>query len=434
MWSNMFNKNKPDEVQEKLFSELDEETNDKIPLTVWILAFVSLFMNAASVVITALTPAFVTIILHGSASTIGNLRGITEALAYLIKLFSGVISDYIGKRKILILIGYSVAAFTKPLFAIASNIYVYATAQTLERIANGLRDTPRDALIADCVPKKIKGTCFGIRQGFAYFGSFIGSVACYFLIAHFGAGQDESCQEECIRLVYFCATVPVIFSVVLIYFGIQDSKEISTYKRRGFPIKKTDLIRLGRRYWFFLAVVFIFMLARFSESFLVLRIKENGANLEEQVLALGVMYLFNSPTSNIVGKLSDKYSRKIFLIMGCILMIISYAILAYAESKSLTLIGIAVYGIHYGMTQSTFFTFVADYAPVKLKGTAFGVFNLICAMGMFSANLIAGHIWDAKGAQSALLFSCGIAFLALIFLFFIKQKDNWNKDVRDFFH
>ncbi|MDR0407111.1 MAG: MFS transporter [Holosporales bacterium] len=386
-----------------------------MPLTVWILGIVSLLTNSSSVVITALTPLFITGILGGTSVDVGHIRGFTEALSYIVKLFSGVLSDYIGKRKILVLAGYACAAITKPLFAMANGILMYATAQTLERIANGMRDTPRDALIADCAPKGKKGVCFGIRQSMACAGSALGAFLCYRVMQATGSN---------IRLTYFLAIIPIVIAIILLYWLVEEPKNLvrlKDQKRKGFPIRRQELAMLGQRYWVFISVVLVFMLVRFSESFLVLKAQTQGVEAKYASLVLLVMYVLNTPAARIVGKLSDYIDRRIFLLFGFTVLLISCVTLALSDSIFMTMMGVALYGIHHGATQGTFYAMVADYSPPKLKGTAFGVFNLVCAIGMLISNAMVGHLWHLYSPAIAFFAPAIIVLLAIIGLTFIKS-------------
>ncbi|MDR1335100.1 MAG: MFS transporter, partial [Holosporaceae bacterium] len=322
-------------------------------------------------------------------------------------------------RKIIILIGYLCAAFAKPIFAMCEGIKSYVAAQLLERVTNGFRDTPRDALIADCAPRKLKGASYGIRQSAAFIGSMIGSIACYFILSH----CQFSNSGDSIRLVYWLAIIPIIIAVLLIYFGIDEPKGLTGLKhRKGFPIKKSDIKLLGKKFWYYLGVCFVFMCARYSESFLVLRAQEVKIPLNAVSLVLAIMHLFNAPTSKIVGSWSDKMERKIFLEFGFCMMMVSCIILAFATEKWHVIVGASVYGIHYGATQGTFYAMVADYSPPQIKATSIGIFNLVCCIGMLISNIITGKLWDSLGAQQVMIINAAIAFVAAIGLIFVKQS------------
>lgn len=395
----------------------DALNSPKLPTTIWLLGLVSFFSNSASVVISALSSVFIIDVLKASTADVGMIRGLSESLSYLVKLFSGVLSDYIGKRKVLIFIGYSCAALAKPIFAVSTKLSTYIFAQLLERVTNGLRDTPRDALISDYAPKELKGASYGIRQMLAFGGSMFGAVACYYLLSH-----SSSDTETSMRMVYLVATIPLIIAVGIIYFGIKEPKNISSLKnRKGFPIKLSDLAQLDRHFWYYIFVCFIFMCSRYSEAFLVLRATEFGLEAKYAPLILAVMYVFNAPVSKLVGSWSDKKERKIFLAFGFCMMLASCIILALAKNYWHVVIGAAVYGIHYGATQGTFYAMVSDYSPAHIKGTSFGIFNLICCIGMGISNILTGCVWQKFGAEFTLLIISVIVFIAIVSVMFVKN-------------
>lgn len=395
-----------------------------IPSTIWIVGIVSFFSNIASVVITAFSPQFIINILGGTPAAMGYIRGLSEALSYLVKMVSGVFSDWLGKRKILMLVGYLCAAFAKPMFAMCHGLGLYTAAQILERVTNGLRDTPRDALIADCAPKELKGASYGIRQSFAFLGSMVGSVFAFWALAHFGT------SENILRNVYLCASLPIFVAVLLIYFGIKEPKIESLKSRKGFPIKRSDIKQLGSHFWYYMLVCFVFMCARYSESFLVYRAQSLGLDVKYAPLVLAMMYLFNSPTSKIVGNWSDKHDRKLFLAFGFCMMLASCIILALATSYWMVIVGAAVYGIHYGATQGTFYAMVSDYSPPQIKGTSIGIFNLVCCMGMCISNVLTGEFWNRFGAEMTFIVISAISFTAAIAMMFVKKPNKKMKELK----
>ncbi len=396
-----------------------------LPRTIWIVGIVSFFSNSASVIITAFSAEFIINILGASPAAMGYIRGLSEALSYLVKMFSGVLSDWMGKRKILMLIGYLCAAFAKPMFALSQGLGLYVSAQLIERITNGLRDTPRDALIADCAPKELKGASYGIRQSFAFLGSMVGSVAGFLLLLYFGSSVLT------IRMVYMFAAIPILIAVALIYFGIKEPENIVRLKdkRKGFPIKKDDIKQLGSHFWFYLFICFIFMCSRYSESFLVYRAQHLGLEVKYAPLVLALMYLFNSPTSKIVGSWSDRHERKIFLAFGFCMMLVSCIVLTFATEIWHVMAGVAIYGIHYGATQGTFYAMVSDYSPPQIKGTSIGIFNLICCIGMCISNIVTGELWKHCGAETTFLVNSCITFVAAVGVMFIKQPKKKIEEV-----
>jgi MFS family permease len=388
-----------------------------LPRPIWIVGIVSFFSNSASVIITAFSAEFIINILGSSLATLGYVRGLSEALSYLVKMFSGVFSDWLGKRKILMLVGYLCAAFAKPMFAFCKGLGLYVTAQILERITNGLRDTPRDALIADYAPRELKGACYGVRLSCAYLGSLVGSIAGFFILQYFGG------SEFVIRMVYLFAAVPIIIAVLFIHFGIKEPNNIARLKdRKGFPIKKADLKKLGKGFRYYIFVCFIFMCSRYSESFLVYRAQHLGLPVQYAPLVLALLYLFNSPTSRLVGNWSDRHEKKLCLAFGFCMMLVSCVVLAFATKVWHVLIGVAIYGIHFGATQGTFYAMVSDYSPPHIKGTSIGIFNLTCCIGMCISNAITGELWKHYGAEVTFLINSAITFVATIGVMFLYHR------------
>jgi MFS family permease len=389
----------------------------KLPKTIWIVSIVSFFSNSSSVIITAFSPEFIINILKGSDADIGYIRGLSEGLSYLVKMFSGVFSDWLGKRKVLMLIGYFCAVLAKPMFAMCRGLGMYVSAQILERITNGLRDTPRDALIADCAPKELKGASYGVRQSFAFLGSMVGAILGFLILHHFGG------PESVVRMIYIFAMIPIFIAVLLIYFGIKEPKNITRLRdRKGFPIRKADIKQLGSDFWYYIFVCFIFMCSRYSESFLIRRAQLLDMKVQYAPLVLALMYLFNSPVSRIVGNWSDKHERKLFLAFGFCMMFVSCMVMALATEIWHVMLGTAIYGIHFGATQGTFYAIVSDYSPPHIKGTSIGIFNLVCCVGMCISNVITGELSKNYGAEKAFLVNSAITFVAVIGVMFIRKK------------
>ncbi|MDR0677175.1 MAG: MFS transporter [Holosporaceae bacterium] len=388
-----------------------------LPRTIWIVGIVSFFSNSASIIITAFSPEFIINILGATPAAMGYIRGLSEALSYFVKMISGVFSDWLGKRKILMLIGYLCTAFAKPMFAFCQSLNLYVAAQLLERITNGLRDTPRDALIADCSPKELKGASYGVRQSFAFLGSMVGAIITFFALKYFGS------SEYVIRKVYLFAIIPIGIAVALIYFGIDEPESLVNLRnRKGFPIRKSDIKQLGNDFWFYIFICFVFMCSRYSESFLVHRARSLGLEIEYAPLVLALMYLFNSPISKIVGNWSDKHERKLFIAFGFCMMLASCIVLALATEVWHVMVGAAIYGIHQGATQGTFYAMVSDYSPPHIKGTSIGIFNLVCCIGIFVSNVITGELWKHFGAELTFTVNSAITFAAAVGIIFVKQK------------
>lgn len=389
-----------------------------LPGVIWALGFASMLSNASSVIISSLSPTLIMDVLGGDERHLGYVRGATEALAYLVKLFAGMISDFFGRRKIIVLIGYTASAFAKPLYATAKSILMYIMAQTIDRITNGLRDTPRDAMVADFSPKGLKGASFGLRQGLSALGSALGAYAAYRVMLYVGGTTSEM-----VRTAYWFSIIPVIGCILILYFFTREPHGIPKLsKRTGFPIKKRDLNELGGAFWFFMFVVLIFMMARSTESFLVLRAKTLGLSEACQPLVLAVLYLFTFPSSKFFGSLSDKINRKFCLAVGFVFAVLAYAIFAIANDLQMIWIGLVIYGLHFGTVQTVLFSMVSDYTPKHIKGTSFGILSLTCAIGMCFSSFIQGEVWHRFGAEYVYFIAATLTLIATILLMFVKTK------------
>lgn len=361
----------------------------QIPSGVWVLGFVSMLMDISSEMIHSLLPVFMITVLGASALAIGLIEGLAEATALIIKIFSGVISDYIGKRKGLAVIGYTLGALTKPLFAVASTIGLVLTARLLDRVGKGVRDAPRDALIADIVPAQIRGAAFGLRQALDTVGAFLGPLL--------AAGLMLLWAND-FRAVFWVAVIPGLMAVALLLFGIREPEHQEAPKRTN-PIQRENLKRLSGSYWWVVSIGAVFTLARFSEAFLVLRAQQSGVPVAFIPLVMVAMNLVYALSAYPFGKLSDRMNHKTLLALGLVVLISADLVLAINTHWSVVLTGVALWGVHMGMTQGLLATMVADTAPADLRGTAYGFFNLVSGLAMLLASVLAGLLWDRLGAS-----------------------------------
>ncbi|MGR9044294.1 MAG: MFS transporter [Gammaproteobacteria bacterium] len=383
-----------------------------IPKTVWTLGFVSLFMDLSSELIHGLLPVFLVTTLGASALAVGLIEGVAEATALIVKIFSGTISDFFARRKLLLLLGYGMAALTKPLFPLAGSIDTVFTARFLDRIGKGIRGAPRDALIADVAPVSIRGACFGLRQSMDTVGAFLGPLLAIVLMFLY---NDD------IKLVLWVAVVPAVIAVLLILIGVE---EPATPIKSGYshvPIKWSVLQQFSGRYWWVVVIGAIFTLARFSEAFLVLRAQQTGLPLTWIPLVMVVMSLAYALSAYPAGILSDGMSKKRLLAIGLASLIVSDLALAQGASVLTLMSGVVLWGLHMGFSQGILAAMVAETTPGELKGTAFGLFNFVSGFFMLAASVIAGWLWESQGA--AFTFYCGAAFaLAALLLLSIHEK------------
>lgn len=381
-----------------------QSTRQKIPSGVWVLGFVSMLMDISSEMIHSLLPIFMVTALGASALAIGLIEGLAEATALIIKIFSGVISDYLGKRKSLAVIGYAMGALTKPLFAVASTTGLVLTARLLDRTGKGIRGAPRDALMADIVPAQIRGAAFGLRQSLDTVGAFLGPLLAVGLMLLWNNN---------FRAVFWVAVIPGLLAVALLFFGVHEPESPQTDKRSN-PIKRENLKRLGVSYWWVVGIGAVFTLARFSEAFLVLRAQQGGIPVAFVPLVMVMMNIVYALSAYLFGKLSDHMSHKALLALGLIFLIAADLVLAISDHWSVVLAGVALWGVHMGMTQGLLATMVADTAPEDLRGTAYGFFNLVSGLAMLLASALAGLLWDRLGASFTFYTGAMFCVIALI--------------------
>lgn len=373
-----------------------------LPRSVVVLGLVSLFMDISSEMIHALLPVFLVTVIGASAMSVGIIEGIAEATAAFVKVFSGAISDWIGRRKPLLLLGYGLAAACKPLFAIATGIGTVLTARTIDRIAKGIRGASRDALVADVTPADMRGAAYGLRQSLDSVGAVAGPLLAIVLMA---ATADN------FRFVFWIAVIPAVLCVALIIFGVQEPARAQPAKARPFPISRAEMARLPRIFWQVTVLGAILTLARFSEAFLLLRAQDVGLAVTWVPVILVVMNLVYALSAYPLGALSDRINRKLMLAAGIALLIAADVVLALSTHAWAVGAGALLWGLHMGATQGLLAAIVADAAPEDLRGTAFGVFNLMSGVALLAASVIAGALWTVF--SPAMTFYAGAVFAAV---------------------
>lgn len=376
-----------------------------LPGGIWALGFVSMFMDISSELVHSLLPVFMVTVLGTSMTTIGLIEGIAEATAAITKVFSGAISDYIGKRKLLAGIGYGLAAVTKPIFPLATTIGWVFAARFIDRIGKGIRGAPRDALVADIAPVEMRGAAYGLRQSLDSVGAFVGPLLAVALMVWFA---DD------IRAVLWVAVVPAFIAVAVLVFGVHDTDHPGDNSAQRSFLTFRAATHLSFRYWLIVLLGAVCTLARFSEAFLVLRAQEIGLSLGYVPLVLIVMNVVYTVTAYPSGVAADRLSQRTLLIIGLVMLVVADVVLAAATSPLQAFIGAGFWGLHMGLTQGLFAKLVADNAPAELRGSAFGMFNLISGSAMLIASVIAGALWSAFGAPVTFLAGAAFALLAVL--------------------
>lgn len=370
----------------------------QIPRSVWVLGCVSLLMDVSSEIIHSLLPMFLMAGLGASATTIGLIEGIAEATAPVVKVFSGTLSDYLRNRKWLAVAGYGLGALSKPLFAIAPTIGVVVTARIVDRVGKGIRGAPRDALVADVTPVHLRGAAYGLRQSLDTVGAFLGPLLAVAIMLMW---RDD------FRLAFWLAVIPGMLAVALLAFGIDEPARAPGDKRVN-PIRRDVVKQLGARYWWVAAVGAVFALARFSEAFLVLRAMGSGVPVALVPLVMVAMNVVYALSAYPFGKLADTTSHTKLMVAGLVMLIAADLVLAHGTHWGTVVVGVALWGLHMGMTQGLLATMVAHAAPSELRGTAFGVFNLLSGVVTLVSSVVAGILWDRVGAAAT--FYAGAVF------------------------
>lgn len=385
---------------------MSSSTLKQIPPAIWALGLVSLLMDVSSEMIHSLLPLFMVGTLGASALSVGLIEGMAEATALIVKVFSGALSDYLGRRKGLAVAGYALGALSKPLFAIAPGIGLVLGARLLDRVGKGVRGAPRDALVADIVPPALRGAAFGLRQALDTVGAFLGPLLAVALMLLW---HDD------FRAVFWLAVIPGALAVLVLLLGV-DEPAAQTVRAPGNPVSRASLGRLGRDYWWVCGVGALFMLARFSEAFLVLRAQQSGIATAWVPLVMVAMNVVYAGAAYPCGKLADHVSHRLLLALGLLPLIAADLLLANSSDWRSLLPGVALWGVHMAMTQGLLLTMVANVAPAALRGTAFGFFNLLSGGAMLLASVLAGWLWDQAGPAWTFYAGAGFCVLTLLLL------------------
>jgi len=375
-----------------------------------VLGFVSLLMDVSSEMIHSLLPLFMVTTLGAGALAVGIVEGLAESTALIVKVFSGVLSDYVGKRKGLTVLGYALGAATKPLFAIAPTVGIVLGARLLDRIGKGIRGAPRDAMVADITPPHLRGAAFGLRQSLDTVGAFTGPLLAVALMLLWA--ND-------FRRVFWIAVIPAAMAVALLVIGIREPEHPQSGARAN-PISRANLSRLGGAYWWVVALGAVISLARFSEAFLVLR-ASGGVALALVPLVMVAMNVAYAGAAYPFGALSDRVSHRTLLGVGLVVLLVADLVLASSDHWAVVLAGVVLWGVHLGITQGLLATMVANTAPSDLRGSAYGFFNLASGIFMLVASVGAGWLWDRLGP--AYTFYAGAVFcLAALALLVGRQQ------------
>lgn len=380
-----------------------------MPAGIWTLGIASLFMDSSSELIHSLMPVFMSTVLGASMATIGVIEGVAEATASITKVFSGAISDHFRKRKLPTVLGYALAALTKPIFPLASSIGWVFGARFIDRVGKGIRGAPRDALVADITPPPLLGAAYGLRQALDSVGAFVGPLLAVAFMVWFSNN---------LRAVLWVAVAPAFMAVAMLVFFLREPEKTSAELKA--PPTLADTKRLPFAFWLVVALGLVFNLARFSEAFLVLRAKDVGLSIGRVPLIMIVMNVVYAGVAYPAGAAADRLSHRSLLLVGLAFLIAADVFLAVAVTPLFAYAGAALWGLHLAFTQGLFSKLVAEVAPADLRGTAFGVFNLAGGVALLLASAIAGVLWGNFGARTTFLTGAGFAAAAAAGLLFYR--------------
>ena len=382
-----------------------------LPRAIWMLGFTSLFMDMSTEILQSLLPLFMVTVLGASVAVVGLIDGLTEATASFTKILSGALSDHLGKRKLPALAGYVFSALAKPLVPLSTGLLTVFFARFLDRVGKGVRDAPRDALVADIVSARQRGAAYGLRQGLDTLGALAGPLIAVGLMALF-AGN--------FRTVFWFACIPAVACVLTLALGVKEPARTRPAQREAFPLMPSQLKRLSADFWILIGVIFLLLLPRFSESLLLLRAQNVGLAATWVPLVFTAMNLFYAPIAAPAGLLSDRFGRRRMIFAGFAMLIPAQLMLYAADHPALVFAGAIFWGIHYGLTQGALAAVVADAAPKQLRGTAFGVFHLVSGLAILIGSTAAGLVWDAQGPPMTFLYAAIVGGVGLFCLMAIR--------------
>jgi len=374
-------------------------STSRLPAGVWALGIVSLLMDTSSELVHGLLPVFLVTVVGASPLVLGVIEGLAEGTAAMMKLVSGAWSDRLGRRKVLVVAGYGLAAASKPLFPLAGSAATVLLARLIDRVGKGIRGAPRDALIADLTEPRQRGAAYGLRQSLDTVGAVLGpllAVGLMILLAN-----D-------VRAVFWVAIIPAVLAVVVLVVFVKEPPAAPRAAHERLRFDRHTLARLPRAYWILIGASVPFTLARFSEAFLLLRAQQQGLADALVPLALVAMNLSYVASAYPAGALSDRVPRARLLGYGCVVLVAANACLGLGDTLAWTFAGVLLWGLHMGLTEGLLAALVADQAPAALRGTAFGVMHFVRGLLLVAASALAGALWTHASASAT--FIAGAAF------------------------
>jgi MFS family permease len=388
-----------------------------LPRNVFAISLVSLLNDASSEIIYPLLPVFLATSLGASARAIGVIEGLAESMSSLLKLFAGYLSDRLGKRKLFVVGGYSLASLARPLLAFTHTWTQVLAIRVTDRVGKGVRTAPRDAMIADAVHVGQRGLAFGFHRAMDHAGAVIGPLVGYLLVVLLVANRAVPTAAEFSR-IFLVASIPALLAVLVAIFFMRESP---VRVPRDDEISKLSLRGFDSNFKRFLLVLALFTLSNSSDSFLILRARDAGVSIALIPLLWAAHHGTKVLSSLFGGDLSDRLGRKRLIVSGWVLYAAVYAGFAFATNLASLWILFLIYGIYFGLAEGAEKALVADLVRPEQRGTAYGLYNLAFGITVFPASLLMGMIWDWKGPATAFLVSAIMgATAAVLLLMFVK--------------
>ncbi|MCU1267130.1 MAG: major facilitator superfamily 1 [Acidobacteria bacterium] len=399
----------------------------KLPRSVFAIGFVSLLNDASSEIIYPLLPIFLSSVLGASASAIGVIEGAAESVSSLLKLFAGYISDRLGKRKALVVFGYSLANFARPFLAFANNWYQVLGIRLTDRIGKGVRTAPRDAMIADAVAVEQRGLAFGFHRAMDHSGAVIGPLIGYVLVLLIAANRNAPTAHDFTR-IFLWASVPALAAVLVAIFFLKESASIN---RAGSTAYRPTLSWRGfdGNFKRFLIVVALFTLSNSSDAFLLLRARTAGVSVMAIPLLWAAHHASKVLSSLWGGDLSDRLGRRRLIVSGWILYAAVYAGFAFVSNQISVWVLFLIYGIYFGLAEGAEKALVADLVRPEQRGTAFGLYNLAFSITVLPASILMGAVWDWKGPTTAFLLSAVLGGTAAVLMLILVRTPVAERDI-----
>lgn len=388
-----------------------------LPLSIWILGATGFLINMATIMVFSQMPMFMKFELGASEHQIGVIDGFVEFISHFMRIVAGSMSDIFQNRKVILGLGYGLSTFVKPLFALSSSVGMLIAIRSLDRITNGLQASPRDALIGDLSPENKRGASYGLSKSLKTAGSFLGAGLVAWIM-------HATCNN--FRFLFMLAFIPAFIAFVLFIFGVKEPKHRDQFtikvSRTKTKFRWNTFLELKSNYWRIIALLFIFELAHFGESYLNFRAGEVGVKIADISFVMLLFNLGQFLISYPVGVLADKFQRRYILLLGFIFMFMANVLMLYGTSEFSIFLGVFFWGAQMGTTQSIFVSMISDETPQYLRGTAFGIFYLVNGIDILVASKIAGVFWESYGSTYAFAYSACITLVSIVSLFILLPR------------